>query len=112
MSLNREMIIFLIPTSYLTIYQLAHLLLKNNNNNKYCKWGHFVGTYKVRNEIETKRKETKSTKTKRNETTSLLASTNRKNNYHHNLKFERTTFKSQKNKDTSTNIKEINPQLK
>jgi hypothetical protein len=23
-----------------------------------------------------------------------------KNNYHHNLKFEQTTFKSQKNKDT------------
>ena len=28
----------------------------------------FWGTYKVRNEIETKRNETKSTKTKRNET--------------------------------------------
>jgi hypothetical protein len=28
---------------------------------------HFSGTYKVRNEIETKRNETKSTKTKRNE---------------------------------------------
>ena len=28
----------------------------------------FRGTYKVRNEIETKRNETKSTKTKRNET--------------------------------------------
>ena len=33
----------------------------------------------------------------------------RKNNYHHNLKFEQTTFKSQKNKDTSTNTKENNP---
>jgi hypothetical protein len=32
-----------------------------------------------------------------------------KNNYHHNLKFKQTTFKSQKNKDTSTNTKEINP---
>jgi hypothetical protein len=32
-----------------------------------------------------------------------------KNNYHHNLKFEHTTFKSQKNKDTSTNTKEVNP---
>ena len=21
-----------------------NLLLKNNNNNKYCKWGHFVGS--------------------------------------------------------------------
>jgi hypothetical protein len=31
-----------------------------------------------------------------------------KNNNHHNLKFEHTTFKSQKNKDTSTNTKEIN----
>jgi hypothetical protein len=31
------------------------------------------------------------------------------NNYHHNLKFEQTIFKSQKNKDTSTNTKEINP---
>ena len=30
-----------------------------------------------------------------------------KNN--HNLKFEQTTSKSQKNKDTSTNTKEINP---
>ena len=30
-----------------------------------------------------------------------------KNN--HNLKFEQTTFKNQKNKDTSTNTKEINP---
>ena len=30
--------------------------------------GYFPGTYKVRNEIETKRNETKSTKTKRNET--------------------------------------------
>ena len=30
--------------------------------------GHYIsGTYKVRNEIETKRNETKSTKTKRNE---------------------------------------------
>jgi hypothetical protein len=29
-------------------------------------------------------------------------------NYHQNLKFEQTTFKSQKNKDTSTNTKEIN----
>jgi hypothetical protein len=29
-------------------------------------------------------------------------------NYHHNLKFEQTTFKSQKNKDTSTNTKAIN----
>ena len=28
----------------------------------------YMGTYKVRNEIETKRNETKSTKTKRNET--------------------------------------------
>jgi hypothetical protein len=32
-----------------------------------------------------------------------------KNNHHHNLKFKQTTFKSQKNKDTSTNTKEINP---
>ena len=34
--------------------------------NLFWTWG--VGTYKVRNEIETKRNETKSTKTKRNET--------------------------------------------
>ena len=32
--------------------------------------GFIMGTYKVRNEIETKRNETKSTKTKRNETKS------------------------------------------
>jgi hypothetical protein len=33
----------------------------------------------------------------------------RESEYHHHLKFEQTTFKSQKNKDTSTNTKEINP---
>ena len=37
----------------------------------------------------------------------ILRWTKMKNN--HNLKFEQTTFKSQKNKDTSTNTKEINP---
>jgi hypothetical protein len=38
---------------------------------RYCpKMQQKSGTYKVRNEIETKRNETKSTKTKRNETKS------------------------------------------
>ena len=34
---------------------------------KILVWKNVMGTYKVRNEIETKRNETKSTKTKRNQ---------------------------------------------
>ena len=41
-----------------------------NSLAKYLQGMLFWGTYKVRNEIETKRNETKSTKTKRNETKS------------------------------------------
>ena len=46
-------------------------LLKQLKNN-----GKKLGTYKVRNEIETKRNETKSTKTKRNETKSTKTKRN------------------------------------
>ena len=42
------------------------VILPSIRKNVY--WTNWVGTYKVRNEIETKRNETKSTKTKRNET--------------------------------------------
>jgi hypothetical protein len=38
------------PSLHIMFYSLSektntiNLLLKNNNNNKYCKWGHFVGS--------------------------------------------------------------------
>ena len=64
------------------IYDLSQLgssvvqfvLLLNDHQTSSAKY--ISGTYKVRNEIETKRNETKSTKTKRNETKSTKTKRN------------------------------------
>ena len=66
-------------------------------------WWHSRGTYKVRNEIETKRNETKWTKTKRNET----KSTKTKRNETKSTKWKRNKTKPTKAKRNQRKQNEI-----
>jgi hypothetical protein len=69
----RVVLISAILLCYKKFKHRASTLYERNNFLCFSRFlGYIWGTYKVRNEIETKRNETKSTKTKRNETKKYL----------------------------------------
>jgi hypothetical protein len=74
-------------------HQWSHIYF-NNQIIRSSNGSNPTGTYKVRNEIETKRNETKSTKTKRNET----KSTKTKRNETKSTKWKRNETKPMKAK--------------